>query len=806
MTLLLLAFVSLLTFQLHYHGIHEVLSRFQEHQLSYARHLSNEIQFFIQSRSRGLRALSSLRSVREGDLRRQRLDIEAYAHQIEKVYVSAITRYDQRGTVVASTDADTIGLVLKNSPFFLWAQKPENRGNVQLSLLLPASPSPFFILGIPLYQEIPGHGSKSEEEFAGALAFTLDMKQFLANQLASSSPRVNLDQVWIVDKDGTLLFQGQHPEMVFRNIYQQEGSCFQCHLSFGYVQEILTKRQGTADYEIKNHPKKIAAFAPMEYENVSWVIVVNNPYNEVTGFIKTSLHEHLVLFGTVVLALAFGSALIVRNERRKIEAEEEVARWQERVAERRRAEQDLQRERDKLQGILNSMTDGVCILNQQNEILYSNPVIEKELGHIRARKCHDYFHDLPTVCSWCKNAEVFAGKTVRWEWSSVKTGKTFDLFGTPITGPDGSLCKLQLIRDITDRKRAERALRQSEKRYRMLVETMSDGLGVQDEQGVWTYVNSRFSEMLGYSREEMVGRSVIDFLSETDQMIYKGEVARRRRGERESYEIPWLKKDNKKVFTLVSPNPILDERGRYKGSFAVVTSIAERKKTEEALKQSARQLRYLSSQLLTAQETERKRISRELHDELGQALMVMKLRFNFIEKNLHKDQTDLKRECEQGLQYIDQVIENVRRLSRDLSPSILEDFGLSATLRWLINNFAKSHRIKVDLEMIALDSLLPQDSHVIVYRIIQEALTNAGKHSAASRVSIAISKENGRVLLVVEDDGTGFDADEVISGNPAEKGLGLETMKGRAQMIGGVLDIKSQPGRGTRLTLSIPIG
>ena len=160
----------------------------------------------------------------------------------------------------------------------------------------------------------------------------------------------------------------------------------------------------------------------------------------------------------------------------------------------------------------------------------SNPVIEKEFGPIKGRKCHEYFHDLPEVCSWCKSKEVFAGKTVRWEWYSVKTGRTYDLFDTPIMGPDGTLCKLQFIRDISDRKRAEKALRQSEKRYRMLVETMNEGLGVQDEHGVWIYVNDRFCEMLGYSRDEMIGRPLTDFLSETERMIYQRTSGQTKKG------------------------------------------------------------------------------------------------------------------------------------------------------------------------------------------------------------------------------------------------------------------------------------
>ena len=265
----------------------------------------------------------------------------------------------------------------------------------------------------------------------------------------------------------------------------------------------------------------------------------------------------------------------------------------------------------------------------------------------------------------------------------------------------------------------------------MLVETLNEGLGVQDENGRWVYVNDRLCEMLGYPRDEMIGRPLTSFLSEADQMVYKEQVARRRGGEIGTYELSWLKKDRQTVSTLVSPKLIFDERGQFKGSFAVVTDITERKQAEEALKESERHLRDLSSQLLTAQETERKRISRELHDELGQSLTVMKLRLNYIEKKLSEHQTELKEECESGVRFIDQIIENIRRLSRDLSPTILDDFGLSAALRWVINNFAKSYTIKVILNMTDVDSLLPSGSHVVVYRTIQEALTNIGKHSQA---------------------------------------------------------------------------
>lgn len=125
------------------------------------------------------------------------------------------------------------------------------------------------------------------------------------------------------------------------------------------------------------------------------------------------------------------------------------------ISERKRSEKRLQAERDRLKSILDSMPDGVYIASQGHDIEYINPVIGKEFGPVSGRKCYEYFHDRTEVCPWCKNQEVFSGKSVRWEWHSSKTGKTYDLFDTPIAGERGELSKLEIFHDITERKQAE---------------------------------------------------------------------------------------------------------------------------------------------------------------------------------------------------------------------------------------------------------------------------------------------------------------------------------------------------------------
>jgi signal transduction histidine kinase len=208
---------------------------------------------------------------------------------------------------------------------------------------------------------------------------------------------------------------------------------------------------------------------------------------------------------------------------------------------------------------------------------------------------------------------------------------------------------------------------------------------------------------------------------------------------------------------------------------------------------------------MTIQEQERRRISAELHDELGQALTVMKLRLKVIEKGLTKDQTGIQKDCSDTLHYIDQVIEDVRRLAQDLSPSVLEDLGFSAALKKMINQFTKHHTLSCSLDVIDIDPLLSPRKHIILYRVFQEALTNIGKHAGASQIAISIRKQNGGISFLIGDNGKGFNAKEAAAKNINEKGLGLTTLSERIRMLGGSLQLWSEEGKGTRISFTIPI-
>jgi len=169
------------------------------------------------------------------------------------------------------------------------------------------------------------------------------------------------------------------------------------------------------------------------------------------------------------------------------------------ITERKRAKKVLKVERDKLTAILDSMADGVYIVNQENDIEYINPVLQKEFGPVKENKCYEYFHDRKEVCPWCKNQDVFAGKTVRWEWYSFKNQRTYDLIDTPLRNSDGSISKLEIFRDITDRKRNEEILRKSEEKYHSLITNIPDVTWTADNKGNTTFVSPNIEKVYGYT-------------------------------------------------------------------------------------------------------------------------------------------------------------------------------------------------------------------------------------------------------------------------------------------------------------------
>jgi PAS domain S-box-containing protein len=378
--------------------------------------------------------------------------------------------------------------------------------------------------------------------------------------------------------------------------------------------------------------------------------------------------------------------------------------------------------------------------------------------------------------------------------------------GQIVSGPDGQVDYISgVFFDITERRRAEEALQESEARFASFMRHIPGTAVMRDFKGRYLFANEAWERRQHQTGQDWEDKTIAEvWPTHMSAKFYESDLKVIDQG-KPVQTIQGIPQEDGIHNWLVTTFPIPGQDGRPALIGEVGLDITQRRRAEEALRESEQRLRFLTSQLLSAQERERKRISMELHDELGQSLAVLKLQIRAIERGLGDNQQDLKEACRELLLYLDGVIDDIRRLSRDLSPSILEDLGLQAALKYLINGFSKHYNVTQAFEAEDLDRIFPAEAQIIIYRIFQECLTNISKHSSATEVSVAIKEHNDLISLMIEDNGAGFDPGSVLARRAAGRGMGLAALDERARMLGGTLEIRSQPGAGTRMTLVIPV-
>jgi PAS domain S-box-containing protein len=244
---------------------------------------------------------------------------------------------------------------------------------------------------------------------------------------------------------------------------------------------------------------------------------------------------------------------------------------------------------------------------------------------------------------------------------------------------------------------------------------------------------------------------------------------------------------------------VRDEAGRPLKMVGACIDVTEQKNAESALRAAARNLQALSRRLVEAEEAERRRIARELHDRVGQNLSALNINLDIVIGNL-KDDPALKRRLEDSLKLVDGTLQSIENVMADLRPALLDEYGLGAALAWYAEEYSQRTGIRVSVEALEAGKDLRPETAVALFRIAQEALNNAAKHSSARRITVLLERNDAELALSVSDDGCGFDPAQARRGR-----WGMTTMRERAEAAGGRLLVDSSPGKGTAVRASVPV-
>ena len=399
----------------------------------------------------------------------------------------------------------------------------------------------------------------------------------------------------------------------------------------------------------------------------------------------------------------------------------------------------------------------------------------------------------------------------------LKRAEHIDHFETVRQRKDGSLLDISLsispvkdssgavigaskvARDITERKNAERSLRESEERFRGIVDTTPECVKLIAADGTVRHMNASGLKMIGADcADEVIGKSVYDLIAAKDRDRFRelhDKICGGDRGILE-FDLVGLRGERRRMETHAAPlrNP--------DGTFlhlAVTRDITERRKAEEAIKE-----KELSARLLQLQDEERRRIARELHDGVGQLLAAMSMNAAGLDLEKSKLSPEARRCAEDNSKLIEQVSADIRTMSYLFHPPLLDDIGLDSALKWYVEGFSERSKIAAKLELSADHERLPQDYELCLFRIAQECLTNIHRHSGSPTALVSLVRSSDEVKLEVSDEGKGLDQEtkaKIAAGETA--GVGLRGMQERVRYLGGRVEIHSN-GKGTTVTAIMP--
>jgi PAS domain S-box-containing protein len=473
------------------------------------------------------------------------------------------------------------------------------------------------------------------------------------------------------------------------------------------------------------------------------------------------------------------------------------------VTERKRSEQRLADALELNLTILSASSVGILAYRESGQCIFANGAAARIVGASPEQLLRQNFRQIP---SWQESGLLeMAEETLRTRQMQSRRVHMVTTFGKDVWIESqtasfvsaGELHLLMLNNEITARQQAEAALEQSRRRQTAILDTISDPAWLKDVEGRFLACNEALTRFYDLTPEQIIGKTALELalpdaaqLAAEDSQVMqsrKPALFEAARTGAQGYLV-WFESFN---------SPIFNESGEVTGTVGIAREVTERKRTEQ-------ELRDLSQRVIEAQETERLRVARELHDGVNQLIASAKLRLRKVEdvvSGANPAAREILRRCEQLLV---RALEENRRIAHNLRPSDLDELGLAAACRNFCKGLQSRTKLTLKCRIAKLRERLPPAIELNLFRIAQEALTNVEAHAQAKSARLSIHAEGEFVILKIQDDGRGFTPASASRGKKDQRGLGFTNMRERAAAVGGIFQVETAPGRGTTITVRIP--
>jgi PAS domain S-box-containing protein len=504
---------------------------------------------------------------------------------------------------------------------------------------------------------------------------------------------------------------------------------------------------------------------------------------------------------------AVQEALEHKVEQRTAQLVEANEQLKHEIEERKQAEEALREAEEQYRSLVERASDAIIII-QNEKTVYRNPMYEKVLGYRVTETMDRSFLDfvVPEDRNLVKDHYYMRleGKTAPSEYEVrvvTRSGRLVTMEVKPdLIEYKGQPATMVVMRDITERKEAEAALRESEERFRSVFEKSRDAICLIDGEGRYVMVNEAMCELTGVSREELVNKHYSTFMDEETHELMEQYWLQRKRSEPapDRYEFKLIRTDGD-IRIIDNVPTVIHFQDKPPLTLAILRDVTERRRMQDALES-------MRSRLLNLQESERSKLSRVLHDTIGQNIGILDFNLATIVEILDETSREsISNLIDNMRNVIRETGDKLRDISSGLHPRLVQELGLVAGVHNLIDRFQRATGIEVQSSIQINELHIDESVEVNLYRIVQEALTNIVKHSKCSSVLFEMSVEDGRLGVMVKDNGTGFSLKDVSQRDIEQRGMGLFIMEERAKAIGGRLQIHSEPDQGTNVQVEVAL-